>query len=175
MLRWSRTRPPVLRTPKRSSGTTAATSTRGQCFPQLRPHTDRNVAAFSVTGHLAELWPASKSVATRDRSSCLRRPCRHRMFDDPKAPKRPASSDAENQECNGWPKQNNRHRKKITSGEAVLKDVHDQIISPAHEPSDGQQKPDPKKATTPIEGRQLLHLRSKRAPWNSVGGIGGLH
>jgi uncharacterized protein (UPF0335 family) len=40
------------------------------------------------------------------------------MSDDPKAPKRPASSDAENQECNRWRKQNYRHRKKITFGEA---------------------------------------------------------
>src|ERR1700726_1293785 len=56
----------------------------------------------------------SPDATTQDLSSCLRRPCRHRMFVDLKASQSPAGSDTENQECNRRPKQDNWNHERIS-------------------------------------------------------------
>src|ERR1700722_6916794 len=91
-----------------------------------------------------------------------------RMILDLEATKCPACSEAENQECNGRPKQKDGNLKKITSRESAFKIVHEQINNPAHDPSGGYQKPNPKHATPPIYRRGLARFRPERAAWNAV-------
>jgi predicted Fe-S protein YdhL (DUF1289 family) len=84
------------------------------------------------------------------------------------ASKCPPGNDTKNQERNRRPKQKDRNRQEITTREPALKRVHNQLNSPAHDPSGGNEKPNPKQAAAPIYCRGLARLRSERAAWNAV-------
>jgi hypothetical protein len=90
------------------------------------------------------------------------------MFLDLEAPKCPTCSDTENQQCHWRPKQKNWNHKKIASGKFALKGVHEQINSPAHNPSGGHKKPNPKYAALPIYRDRFARFRSERAACNAV-------
>jgi hypothetical protein len=91
-----------------------------------------------------------------------------RMVLDLEAPKCPAGSNTEDKECNRRPKQEDWNHKEIASGEFALEGVHEQIDSPAHDPSGGYEKPNPKQAAMPIYWSGFARFRSERAAWNAV-------
>jgi hypothetical protein len=91
-----------------------------------------------------------------------------RMVLNLESTKCPAGSEAENQECNGRPKQKDGNHKKITSRESAFKSAHEQKNNPAHDPSSGYQKPNSKHAPPPIYRCGLARFRPERAAWNAV-------
>src|ERR1700730_17244751 len=87
---------------------------------------------------------------------------------DLEALKCPAGSDTENKECNRRPKPKDWNHKKIASGKFALKGVHEQINRPAHDPSGGYEKPNPKYAALPIYRGRFARTRSERGARNAV-------